>query len=436
MVFARRTLSIAAAGTLTVKVVGLALALAVNVVAARALGPNEFGRFAVLVAVLNVLALTGTLGAPTLIVRTVGNHLAKSGDLASLRKFAGRLIVRVMAFVGLAALPALAYMFVTQQLDVFGVELMSGMAIVGGGFAVAIILASFVSAKKAVVEGQVLQVLLRPLLFLTALGLLWWVGGQEAMSVRTLGVSFVLAGALTTALALVGFGRHYHGLPAIRGVVADPVGRGLLIFAFMNAAQVLNANVHMLLLGGLGTPEDAGLFRVAFSLATLTGFPLAAASSAFGPWYSELFAREDFTRLRQLVGWSGLAVTGATVLMAILLFGWGSEILAVLFGERYGTAAPALMVLVAGQVINALAGPVALLLNLMHDEKFVFGTLLGSLFVSIFLNTLLIPQYGALGAAISSASALTLWNLVLVGRAMVSHSINPTATALRGRKRG
>ena len=81
------------------------------------------------------------------------------------------------------------------------------------------------------------------------------------------------------------------------------------------------------------------------------------------------------------------------------------------FGPNYYKSKHALLILLSGQIINSLSGSVALYLNMTGRQKILLYFLIVSALANIVLNLILIPKYGMVGAAISTAFSLILWNL-------------------------
>jgi len=95
-----------------------------------------------------------------------------------------------------------------------------------------------------------------------------------------------------------------------------------------------------------------------------------------------------------------------------------------LFGADFVAGYPALIILTAGMIVNAAAGPVGLLLNMTGHQRLcakIFGT---SALINVVLNALLIPQLGIVGAALATAATMILWNLwllIMVARKLDLH---------------
>jgi O-antigen/teichoic acid export membrane protein len=83
------------------------------------------------------------------------------------------------------------------------------------------------------------------------------------------------------------------------------------------------------------------------------------------------------------------------------------------YGEEFVEAYNPMLFLVIGQVVNALCGSVGYLMTMTGNQNNVLYVVSGASILSITLNLILIPVLGATGAAISSATALSAWNIIL-----------------------
>ena len=84
------------------------------------------------------------------------------------------------------------------------------------------------------------------------------------------------------------------------------------------------------------------------------------------------------------------------------------------FGTEFLIAKNTLLILLIGQIVNAMSGSVGFILQMTGREKVYQNILLLTLVINITLNIILIPKFGIEGAAIASAFSLLLWNLCSV----------------------
>ena len=165
-----------------------------------------------------------------------------------------------------------------------------------------------------------------------------------------------------------------------------------------------------LLVGHFLEEDQVGIYRVAFRMAAVVTLVQAAVNSYAAPLFAERHASGDRAGLRAALRQTTLlnvafSVPAFGVLVAVPAWwmGW--------FGEAFEAGATCLLWLAAGQVVNALCGPVMYLLNMTGHERpaqrIVWVAALGNLG----LNLWAIPRFGIEGAAVATAFSMALWNV-------------------------
>ena len=247
---------------------------------------------------------------------------------------------------------------------------------------------------------------------------IWAWGGEGVPPVH----AFVLALAATSIVEIIVIGllfRRYCGvvLPARRARAADLPRRAFalsaLSFGAITSLHLINDNLDVLMLGLLADARDTGLYRGATVLSQLVVFGLGIVNFLILPDIAGMHARGDRIGLQRLVTRAARIVSlMAAVGLGILLFA-GHPLLSLLFGAEFTEAYMALIILAFGQLVNAVFGPVALVLNMTGHERLTLIGVLVAVGVNVLLNLLLIPRFGMEGAACASAAALITWNVVL-----------------------
>ena len=136
------------------------------------------------------------------------------------------------------------------------------------------------------------------------------------------------------------------------------------------------------------------------------------------PLISSQIASGNREQLQRLVHRAVAMVFVPSLIVAVVLLALNRWILD-LFGSEFLAGSTPLFVLVIGQLVNALTGPVGFLLSLSGHERrstTVYGccTLL-----NVGLNLVLISRFGMTGAAVATSVSLAianLWLTVLVVR--------------------
>jgi O-antigen/teichoic acid export membrane protein len=97
--------------------------------------------------------------------------------------------------------------------------------------------------------------------------------------------------------------------------------------------------------------------------------------------------------------------------LPFLLF--GEPLIRLIFGPAYVGATIPLAILIVGQVANALFGAVTAIAIAARREAGALGAHAVSTIGNLLLCVVLVPRFGAAGAAAASAVSLIVWNLLI-----------------------
>jgi O-antigen/teichoic acid export membrane protein len=197
---------------------------------------------------------------------------------------------------------------------------------------------------------------------------------------------------------------------------ANPVARELFLFSLpLLGVAVLQLVIHWtdtLMLGGLKTSADVGLYNAAYPLANFISTPLSAMLLIYVPVVSGLYAQGSMPEMRRNFSILTKWLCAATLPLFLILFLFPDTVLGFLFGASYASAAIALKIVSLGFIINNFLGPNGATLIAMGEVRFIMWTTLATAVLNVGLNIALIPAYGIEGAAIASMVSLVSINLV------------------------
>jgi len=165
-----------------------------------------------------------------------------------------------------------------------------------------------------------------------------------------------------------------------------------------------------LLLGHFLEEDQVGIYRVAFRMAAVVTLVQAAVNSYAAPLFAERHASGDRAGLRAALRQTTLLNVAFSVLafgVLVAVPGWWMG----WFGEAFVAGATCLVWLAAGQVVNALCGPVMYLLNMTGHERPAQRIVWVAALVNLGLNLWAIPRFGIEGAAVATAMSMALWNV-------------------------
>jgi O-antigen/teichoic acid export membrane protein len=171
----------------------------------------------------------------------------------------------------------------------------------------------------------------------------------------------------------------------------------LPVFA-TRVSELIARHSGVLVLGLVSTPVVVGGFFVAERLAQLIALPMLVVSAVIQPWLASAYADGDSERLQRVVTQAVHTGLWPTLLAAIVVV-FGAETMLGLFGDPFRTAAPVLLVLVAGHVATALLGPNPQILVMTGHQAVSLRIAAAAAAVNVLLLAMLVPAFGALGAA-------------------------------------
>ena len=403
------------AAAMAVKGLNTALNFAVTIVLARLLGPASYGIYAFALASMSLLASPMHMGLPTLLVREVA--------AIEVRKAWGELRGMIRASFGLAGLVSLVVTmsaglglwFFRHHLPPAELRAFGAMLVLLNIRTISVVASGVIMGCRRVLAAQIPQHILSPSLLLVLVVTAHFFTTLDAATAIGL---YALASFVTLIVLLAILRRH---LP--REILSEPRRYrlrawlvSLLPMTMLAGLEIFTNQLDIVMLGLLSENTQVGYYRVAFSGAALILLSRMVSDMVIAPQLARFWQQGDLTALQSLIRWSsriGL-IAAAPVTAALLIF--GSELIELAYGTPYLPAYAVMMVLCLGQVVNAATGPVQSALQMTGHERETVKAAVGAGVTNIVLNAILIPPYGALGAAIATATSLTGVNIYMSRR--------------------
>lgn len=399
----------ALAGSAGVRFVGIGLTFLVGVQLARALGPEGYGIYGSVMAIIAITAVPAQIGLPPLLTREVATPRDTAG-LGALKTFL------LVAAAGVAAVATLEVV-VLGGLTVWSSELFGGAGdSLWWGLPLVPFLALTALALGAirglnyVVWAQVYDALIRPMLF---------AGSLLVLGAR-LDVHWALAlhGAAAAVTLMLAFGHLLRILPErLRRAPFAPfdgrLARGAGAFAGTEVLRVVDGQYAILVLGILGTMEEVGMFRVGLSLAGFVALPYALVNAVIMPYLARFHTHGDHDRLRLLCSGSVLVMVSTTALGVFALGLLGENGIAWLLGEDFRRSWFLMMAISGAFFVRTLVGPAAMVLYMCGAESRVpsgygLGLVVGAMAMWL-SEPSLGPVSGALGLALAEITRGLWW---------------------------
>jgi O-antigen/teichoic acid export membrane protein len=223
---------------------------------------------------------------------------------------------------------------------------------------------------------------------------------SDAWVVPAAGVLSLLAGTFLIWLAA----RREYRIPW--PVISPNVWRGFLpiclIMGFASMMSLIYDQIDTVMLRYMRSEKEVGLYVAGYSMMTIAMSFAAILGQVFFPLLSETSGRDQESEQRYL-GWLGQASVGLALPIATGGFILAGPLTRFVLGTQYaGTAT-----LFRWLMLTVVAGPLASyfgaqLIPIAREKKYLVAVAAGAV-ANVVLNLFLIPRYGAIAAAFTTA---------------------------------
>jgi O-antigen/teichoic acid export membrane protein len=383
-----------------------------QMVLARILGPVDLGFVNLGITIADILGIIVLFGLDASLVRSIAAYRAQEDKarelgaiLSALRILAGIsfLVVPIIwfgsgwlseqIFVKPTLLPVLRILAINMPFDAL----------------MTMLIAITIANKRIEYKVGVEQTFVPLVKILLTLAMVYWVSRTTVAVTVVILISTVLGAALSAWMVWRLFKVQKFELKPI------PVYRQLLgvSVSFMFIALLARAlsQTEILILGGFSTIDQVGIYAIAFKSSFIISVFFSSLNIIFAPTISELYAKRNMRGLsfylRILTRWSFILALPIALVMIFL----SSEFIA-LFGNGFEAGAPILSLLAVAQVVLVATGPTGLILSMTRYANLNLVNSLLNLVLSIGLDLIFIPRFGAWGAAIGGSISISFINIL------------------------
>ena len=180
---------------------------------------------------------------------------------------------------------------------------------------------------------------------------------------------------------------------------------------------MIMAWIDTLMIGYFKDAQQVGIYNAAIPTAQILYMVPYAFSFLFIPILTELYAKKEWVSFNNLLSTTTRWIFTVNMLPLVIFIFFSQEIMITLFGESYRTATLPFIILSLGYFLNYLVINATNTLVIFKKTKWIFFDLLIGTILNIFLNALLIPKYGMLGAASATAISFGFLGILYVVQA-------------------
>mgnify|MGYP001324602069 CR=1 FL=1 len=386
------------------RIVSALLAFVAQIVLARWLGGFEFGIYVYAWTWLLLIGGIGDLGLGTAAQRFIPEY-TEHKQVALLRGFITG--SRWLALIIATAVASLAIVVIAVS------PLSSSQSFLPLCFACATLPAFSVAQVQSGIArsynwiylGLVPTYVLRQLVLMALMGTAY-LAGLPMNAATTMAVTLVTLWSCTLGQLLV--------LNRRLGTVVEPGPKAYTPRAWLTTAMpislvegfyVLVTYCDVIVLTQFRSPGEVATYYAAAKTMALVAFIYFAVAQTVAHKFTEFHVAGDRKRLAEFLAhairitfWPSLALIGV-----ILVLG---EPLLRMFGKDFVGGYHLMFIIAIGLLARAAVGPVERLLNMLGERRSCAQVYAASFLLNLMLCLLLIPHYGATGAAVASATTL------------------------------
>ena len=400
-------------GVMIIRALSMGLSFAVSMVLARILGVREFGLYSLAMSVLGFLIIPTVLGLPKLLVREIAAYCVKhEWELVrGLISFSQRFSLLTSLGIALSGSLVLRVLFARLPEEIVRVLSLVFVALPFWGFLE--IYGEALRGFGQVLTSQWVSMVMRPFYFLILVGAVWIFRSRIMDACAALTLHIVAAGiALIFAFFLLR-NQLYRSVPTNLVSYKTTIWvRSAIFLAFLTFLNLIPQHVGILMISCIRSPEEAGLYKVAYQTSSLVPFGLMAINTAIAPTLAQFYAAGEKVKLKRIMITASALSTFSALPFVFLFIFRGAWFLILTFGTPFAQSAIALGIITLSQLINAATGPVGNLLIMSgHENKATLSLGIGCA-IYLFSNAALVQILGINGAAIAFAIAWTTTNLL------------------------
>tara|TARA_B100000614_G_scaffold217676_1_gene203032 strand:- start:2443 stop:3804 length:1362 start_codon:yes stop_codon:yes gene_type:complete len=243
-------------------------------------------------------------------------------------------------------------------------------------------------------------------------------------------LSFLLSLVVVFVLSYIVYNQIFNQIKksnSIANDLGDKIQLKAILFVslpllFAQSSQFLMSWTDRLMLGGMTSSYEVGIYDVAFKLSMFVNIALTAVTSISSPKFAELYEKKDFNRLEKVVHQSTKLIFWSSIPL-LVLFTVVSIFILDLFGDDFYNGIYALVILCTARLFSVFTGPAGNLLQMTGNQLTYMNVLFLGAAINIVLNYVFIqPEnpfshlgiHGINGAAFASFISIIFWNLTMV----------------------
>jgi O-antigen/teichoic acid export membrane protein len=171
------------------------------------------------------------------------------------------------------------------------------------------------------------------------------------------------------------------------------------------------SHFDILMLNYYTSSEAVGIYAIYVKIVVITTLASQSINSMFAPTVSKLHSANKTNELKSFAKKATLLSFGTTLTLSLGFIVIHKPFLG-LYGPQFLSELTTLYILILSSVCTGFFGPVGLFLNMTGHQNTFFKIISFAAILNAILNVILIPQWGAQGAAAATLISMVTWNIL------------------------
>lgn len=390
--------------------------MAVSMLLARILVPQELGNYFIIASIAVTGAMLAQFGTHQSVVRLVAGGLAR-GEPAEVRRslravfaiaLAGAVFVAGGYVAGIGGIVG-KYVFKSEMVQAVAGLTAVWLILLHVQMLLAQTFRGFHDLKLAALfDGALTQMLL-----LIVLAITWLVAYDWSFQ----GVVYVTIMAFMVTVMGSAFllrQRYWSRLPPANGLAMRTTVRLSAPLFVSSTSFVVLGEMHLWILGAVAAPDQVAIYGAGFRLMQLVVLPLNLANHVIIPTVAELYAQGRKQELERVLRFTAIITALPALIMLAVLTVFAGDVMRLVYGEHFYAGAAVLAILAVGQVVNVLTGSPGVLLAMSDYQHLLMRVSLGGGLLGVIISALLVSSLGAVGVAAGFSMGIAIQNIVMV----------------------
>jgi O-antigen/teichoic acid export membrane protein len=405
---------------LATNVYGKGLLFLSNIVLARLLPVSEYGRYTLLFAIVTILSYIPVFGLNDGLKKYVP-QLKVNQNIKELKYLVGFTLYFVLFFSFITII--LAHL-ITKNFFVdmnLGTEFQVFLIFILFN-SMFIVLTSLLQAHKRYYHYGFALNIVEPSIFIGSILLLQILSFEDIY----IGIySKLLAGLIACVYVLiVSYKKGYFSLKVVYVSQFSKMIKFSIKIFLTTITGLIMARINTIIIAYFLTNREVAFYNVSFQIAFIISFFLLSLEQVIVPIISEKYAANKIKELQNLYGKVTLLLSILSIFIVLILTLFSKTILG-FFGEEYLEANSVFIIIVIGQVVNAISGPCGYMLTMMGHPNINLNLNILMVTFGTLLSIILINFFGLIGAAIANLFMISFINLFRMKKLYDIHGMIP-----------